>query len=99
MSDHEIPEGADDALRDSITSQSKLAKIVTPEGVQTLIPWLSISKEDIEGEYDFSIVIGSTQPVKREPGETGSPDALSKHPSNPLVQQAENINERSGSVQ
>ena len=44
----------------------KVTKIVGPENTQILLPWLTLSKKDIEGEYDFSIEVGSTMPINEE---------------------------------
>ena len=44
----------------------KLEKIVGPDGMQAIMPWLTMSKEDIQGEYEFDIEIGSLQPVNKE---------------------------------
>jgi hypothetical protein len=43
----------------------KLEKMVGPGG-EAILPWLNLSREDIEGDYDFSIEIGSTQPINQE---------------------------------
>jgi hypothetical protein len=45
---------------------TKLDKMVGPENSTILIPWLNLSKEDILGEYEFDIEVGSTQPVNQE---------------------------------
>lgn len=44
----------------------KLEKIIGPDGMQVIMPWLTMSKEDIQGEYEFDIEIGSLQPVNKE---------------------------------
>ncbi len=43
----------------------KLAKLAGQDA-RTLIPWLSLSKKDIQGDYSFSVETGSTQPVNAE---------------------------------
>lgn len=45
---------------------TKLSRIVGDEGAITLQPWLELSKADIQGEYNFDIEMGSTQPVNEE---------------------------------
>ena len=44
----------------------KVTKIAGPEGTQVMMPWLTMSKEDIKGEYDFDIEVGSTMPINEE---------------------------------
>jgi hypothetical protein len=45
---------------------TKLEKITGNDGAVILQPWLNLSKSDIQGEYDFSIEVGSTQPINAE---------------------------------
>jgi DNA-directed RNA polymerase subunit F len=45
---------------------NKLDKIVGENGATVLLPWLSMSKEDIEGDYVYDIEIGSTMPINDE---------------------------------
>lgn len=52
--------------------QSKLYKITGSDGI-LLQPWLALSKEDLQGDYDFDIEIGSTQPINDQ---TRKQDAL-----------------------
>ena len=44
---------------------SKLYKIVGEEST-AIFPWLTLSKEDIEGDYNYDIEVGSTQAVNQE---------------------------------
>lgn len=44
---------------------NKLEKIAVG-GNQVLLPWLNVSKEDIKGEYEFTIEVGSTKPFNQE---------------------------------
>lgn len=46
--------------------QKKLGKIVGENGATVLLPWLSMTKEDIAGDYIYDIEIGSTMPVNDE---------------------------------
>jgi hypothetical protein len=50
-----------------------LVKVVGVEGAITLQPWLSLTKDDIQGEFNFDIEMGSTQPINEE---TRKRDAL-----------------------
>lgn len=43
-----------------------LIKIVGQEGMQQLLPWINASKEDIKGEYNFRIEVGSMIPVNKQ---------------------------------
>ena len=43
----------------------KLSKITGPEA-NILLPWITASKDDIQGEYEFSIEVGSMQPINQE---------------------------------
>lgn len=62
MDKTEIPlsEGDFNIARQS--SPSKLSSIVGADGTTILLPFLNISSDDIQGEYDFSIDIGSEKP-------------------------------------
>ena len=43
--------------------ESDLAKIAGAEGAKMLQPWVTMDKDDIQGEYEFDIEVGSTRPV------------------------------------
>lgn len=47
-------------------ASSKLEKIAGTEDAALMIPWLNASKNDIKGEYEFSIEVGSTRPINQE---------------------------------
>lgn len=44
----------------------KLEKITGADNKTTIYPFLTLSKDDIKGEYEFDIEIGSTQPINEE---------------------------------
>lgn len=46
-------------------ADNKLQKIVG-EKADVVQPWLNLSKDDIQGEYEFEIAVGSTQPVNQQ---------------------------------
>lgn len=46
--------------------KKKLEKIVGENGATVLLPWLSMTKEDIAGDYIYDIEIGSTMPINDE---------------------------------
>ena len=46
-------------------ASDKLEKIVG-EGNTVLLPWLKVDKEDIKGEYEFTVEVGSTRPFNQE---------------------------------
>jgi hypothetical protein len=45
---------------------SKVTKIAGPEGATILLPWLTMSKDDIKGDYEHEIEVGSTMPINEE---------------------------------
>jgi hypothetical protein len=47
-------------------SQGLLEKIAGQEGAEVIRPWLNLSKDDIKGEFEFSVEVGSTKPVNQE---------------------------------
>ena len=47
-------------------SPELLEKIAGAEGATILRPWLNMSKEDIQGEFEFTIEVGSTKPINQE---------------------------------
>jgi hypothetical protein len=47
-------------------SRSLLEKITSAEDVVVLRPWLNLSKEDIQGEFEFNMEVGSTKPINQE---------------------------------
>lgn len=46
--------------------QSKLAKIVGQNEQTVLLPWLNMEKDDIQGDFDFTLDVGSTAPINQE---------------------------------
>jgi hypothetical protein len=46
--------------------RDRIEKIVGEDGKDILQPWINLDKKDIQGEYDFTIEIGSTQPINQE---------------------------------
>ena len=45
---------------------TKLEKIVGEQESQIIMPWLNFSKDDIAGDYNFRIDVGSTAPINQE---------------------------------
>jgi len=79
--------------------QMKLAQEYVPQKVEkitgasktVLMPWLNASKDDIQGEYDFDIEVGSTRPINQE---ILKRDALTMYQvlvQHPLVNQEKNL--------
>lgn len=71
----------------------KVTKIAGPEGTQIMMPWLTMSKEDIKGEYDFDIEVGSTMPINEE---TRKRDAITLYQAlqeNPYIKGREGTKE------
>lgn len=47
--------------------KNRLAKIAGPEESTILSPWLTdVSKDDIQGEYEYNIDVGSTKPINEQ---------------------------------
>lgn len=66
----------------------KLEKIAG-EGTEVLLPWLNFSKEDIKGDYNFNIDVGSTAPINQEQRKQ---DLITLHQllaGNPFIEQEE----------
>lgn len=59
----EIPLDNEQFERMQDEASDKLSKIVGQDDKIIILPWLELSKEDIQGEYDFDIEVGSTAPV------------------------------------
>ncbi|MDH4101584.1 MAG: hypothetical protein OEV28_13545 [Nitrospirota bacterium] len=53
-------------LSPAVPKPEILSKIVGPQEIMPFLPWLSISKADIQGDFDFEIEAGSMQPVNDE---------------------------------
>lgn len=47
-------------------SSGLLEKIMGADNVQIIRPWLNLSKDDIQGEFEFDVEVGSTRPVNQE---------------------------------
>ena len=45
---------------------SRIESIAGEDDSQILLPWLNASSDDIKGEYDFDIEVGSTRPTNQE---------------------------------
>lgn len=54
-----------------------------------LLPWLTASKEDIAGEYDFEIEIGSTKPINEQTRRQDAMFLLQAFGQDPLINQFE----------
>lgn len=57
-----VPTKAIDNLRTPIFIEKRIGRNET----KILLPWLNLNKQDIQGEFDFEIEAGSTQPVSDE---------------------------------
>jgi hypothetical protein len=47
-------------------AETKLEKIAGPENAIIMLPWLNTKKEDIDGDFDFRMDVGSTEPINQE---------------------------------
>ncbi|MDE2015948.1 MAG: hypothetical protein KGJ89_04970 [Patescibacteria group bacterium] len=61
-----IPLNEDEFKMGQQYAVDKLEKIVGTDGNTMLYPWLNVEKDDIMGDYDFNIEVGSTQPINQE---------------------------------
>ena len=69
--------------------KSKLEKIVGPEGSQIIAPWFNAGKDDIQGEYDYSLEVGSMQPVNQETRKRDAVQLYQLLAENPLIDKVE----------
>lgn len=67
----------------------KIDKIVSKEGHETLMPWLNLSKDDIKGDYDFDIEVGSMQPDNQEIRKRDTAQLAQFNFGNPAINQRE----------
>ena len=62
----------------------KLEKIVGPDKT-TIYPWLSFNNDDIKGDFEYSIEIGSTQPINDASRQQQAKALAEYAASNPLL--------------
>lgn len=62
----EIPLNAQQFEFAQENAPNKLEKIVGEGNSQVILPWLNFSAEDIAGDYNFEIDVGSTAPINQE---------------------------------
>lgn len=67
----------------------KLESIVGPDGVAMGLQWINASKEDIQGEYEFSVQVGSSKPINQEIRKRDATQVFSALNGHPLVDQME----------
>ena len=65
MSEQNVPLTINQFKEFQTSIPHKLSKISGPEA-EILLPWFTVNKDDIAGEYDFDIEVGSMQPVNQE---------------------------------
>ena len=68
---------------------SKLEKIVGPEGSTIIAPFFNASKDDIQGEYDYALEVGSMQPVNQRERKQDAITLYRLLQENPLINQLE----------
>jgi len=79
--------------------QMKLAQDFVPQKIEKIIgvnntvlmPWLNASKEDIQGEYNFEVEVGSTRPINQEMMKRDAMTLYQLLSQNPLINQEKNI--------
>jgi hypothetical protein len=62
---------------------------IAGEGVQAILPWITAGKEDIKGEYDYDIEIGSTQATNQETRKRDIVQLAQLLVGNPLIRDRE----------
>lgn len=62
----EIPLTESDFAFAKTLAPTKLASVVGAQGQQILLPWLNLTKDEIQGEYEYEIEMGSMQPRNEE---------------------------------
>jgi hypothetical protein len=67
----------------------KIDKITSKEGHAILQPWLNLSKDDIKGDYDFDIEVGSMQPDNEETRKRDTAQLSQFNFGNPAINQRE----------
>jgi hypothetical protein len=67
----------------------KVDKIVTKENHAILQPWLNLTAEDIKGDYEFDIEVGSMQPVNQEIRKRDTAQLAQFNFGNPAIRQRE----------
>lgn len=77
-------------LETSETIPDKIAKIAG-QGSDVLMPWLTASKDDIQGEYEFDIQTGSTRPINQETRKRDATFIYQTLLQSPLINQEENL--------
>lgn len=68
---------------------TKLDKIIGQENAQAIMPFLNLSKDDLQGEYDFSIELGSTQPINEQSRKQDAMALYQLLASNPYMKKRE----------
>lgn len=89
LTERDIPLTEDTMELASQYIPNKLAKIAGQAG-EIILPWLTANKDDVAGEYDFKIELGSTRPEDKETKKRDTVMLANMLKGNP------NINEREG---
>jgi len=66
VTSEEIPLSESDFAFAKSLAPTRLASIVGLEGRQILLPWLNLTKDEIQGDYEYEIELGSMQPRNEE---------------------------------
>lgn len=90
LSDEQFKEARDDS--NGIKSKlSTFKQIVGEEEVQIISPWLTLSDEDIKGDFEFTLEVGSTKPVNQETRKQEVLQLAEILQGNPMINQEEGL--------
>ena len=88
MGEEQVPLSDEQVTEAGIMVPQKLEKIVGPEGT-ILLPWLNATKEDIQGDYLFTLEVGSTRPRNQEVRKADAVQLYQMFAQHPLMNQKE----------
>ena len=84
-----IPLEQETAVELANIAPTKLEKITSTKDAILALPWLNASKDDIMGEFEFSIEVGSTRPVNQEIRKRDIQELSQLLAGNPLINSRE----------
>ena len=88
MGDESIPLSDEQVTEVGIMAPNKLESIVGPSGT-VLLPWLNMNKDDIQGDYLFTLEVGSTRPISQEIRKADAVQMYQMFGQHPLINQKE----------
>ena len=85
MESESIPLNEKQFLAAQKSTPTKLAKIIGSEEQTVLLPWLEMDRDDIQGDFDFTLDIGSTAPINQEKRKQDIATVAQMLAGNPLI--------------